>query len=316
MHVMIMTDPIREGAKGDELDTLAQVQQVRRALRRLGHSVEVSYFSLNLTAVAKRIKASGCDFVFNLVENLPSTRLLHLVPLICETIGIPYSGGSSTTLSLSADKVESKRLLTLADLPTAPWLDSPHRPDIKAFINTPLIIKPRAQEASVGIGEDSVRSYAHLRDLRAIFDAEDDLFAEVYIDGREFNLSILPGSTLLPPAEMLFIDYPKQKHKVVGYAAKWDEHSFEYLHTRRTFSFGDEDRALVERLGALALSTYELFGASGYARVDMRVDAALCPYILELNSNPCIAGDSGFVAAASEAGYSYEDLIEAVIQER
>jgi len=311
---MILTDSVGERATKDESDTLVQVAAVRRALRRLGHSVEVGYFSLNLIQVARRIKSSGCDLVFNLVENLASSRLLHLVPLLCESIGVRCSGGSSTTLSLSGDKVEAKRLLALKRLPTAPWIEDGEQKNLKEFLHVKMIIKPRAEEASVGITEASVRSFSTIREIKGLFE-EGDVFAEEYIDGREFNLSILPGGDVLPPAEMLFIDYPPTRTRVVGYEAKWEEDSFAYQHTKRTFSFPEEDALLLKVLTDLAKETYTLFGASGYARVDFRVNKAGEPFILELNSNPCIAPDSGFVAAAAEAGYSYERLIETLITE-
>jgi len=314
MHIMILTDPVGEQATKDESDTLIQVAAVRRALRRLGHSVEVAYFSLNLIQVARRIKSSGCDLVFNLVENLASSRLLHLVPLLCQSIGVRCSGGGSTTLSLSGDKVEAKRLLALKGLPTACWIEDGEQRNLKEFLHVKMIIKPRAEEASVGITEASVRSFSTIREIKGLFE-EGDVFAEEYIDGREFNLSILPGGDVLPPAEMLFIDYPPTRTRVVGYEAKWEEDSFAYQHTKRTFSFPEEDALLLKVLTDLAKETYTLFGASGYARVDFRVNKAGEPFILELNSNPCIAPDSGFVAAAAEAGYSYERLIETLITE-
>ncbi|MCK9548712.1 MAG: hypothetical protein M0Q37_09405 [Sphaerochaeta sp.] len=314
MHIMILTDAIGGQATKDEADTLAQVTAVKRALRRLGHSVEVGYFSLNLIQAARRIQASGCDLVFNLVENLASSRLLHLVPLLCQSIGVRCSGGSSTTLCLSGDKVEAKRLLSLKDLPTPDWIESGDQKYLRAFLNIPMIIKARAQEASVGITEDSVRTFSHIRDFKALFE-EGDVFIEEYIEGREFNLSILPGGVVLPPAEILFVDYPATKTRVVGYEAKWEEDSFAYQNTRRTFTFTEEDTPLINHLTHLAQETYDLFGSSGYARVDFRVDRHGRPYILELNSNPCIAVDSGFVAAGEQAGYSYERLIEALITE-
>ena len=163
MHIMILTDPVGEQATKDESDTLIQVAAVRRALRRLGHSVEVAYFSLNLIQVARRIKSSGCDLVFNLVENLASSRLLHLVPLLCQSIGVRCSGGGSTTLSLSGDKVEAKRLLALKRLPTAPWIEDSGQKNLKEFLHVKMIIKPRADEASVGITEASVRSFSTIR---------------------------------------------------------------------------------------------------------------------------------------------------------
>ena len=65
-------------------------------------------------------------------------------------------------------------------------------------------------------------------------------FAERYIDGREFNISMLAGPSgpeMLPPAEIRFESFNERKRKIVGYEAKWDPDSFDYNNTVRSFNF-------------------------------------------------------------------------------
>ena len=52
---------------------------------------------------------------------------------------------------------------------------------------------------------------------------------------------------------------------------------------------------------------------AGSARVDLRVDRAGKPWILEVNPNPSIAPFCGLTAAAERAGLSYEQLIDTVL---
>ncbi len=311
MKVLILTDARRSGMREDEADTLVQVKAVKRALLRLGHGVEVASFSLNLVLTARRIEKSGCDLVFNLVENLSSSRLLHLVPLLCQTLGIPCSGGSAYTLSVTGDKVVAKKQLDLAGLPTPAWLKEGD--DCSSFLSLPLMVKPIAQEASVGITDASVRTFEQVSELLMFAAGHPDLFAEQYIDGREFNISLLPGGRVLPVCEMRFVEYPADMVKIVGYEAKWEPQSFAYQHTQRSYAFDDEDRDLIAQLTQLSKAVYHLFGHSGYARVDFRVDQHSKPYILEMNSNPCIAPDSGFIAAANQAGMTYGEVIEQLL---
>lgn len=311
MKVLILTDAQRSGMREDEADTLLQVKAVKKALSRLGHTVEVAFFSLNLILTARRIEKSGCDLVFNLVENLSSSRLLHLVPLLCQTLSVPYSGGSAYTLSVTGDKLVAKRQLSLAGLPTPPWLEGSG--GCSHFLHLPLMLKPIAQEASVGITDASVQTFADEAQLTLTLSGHPEIFAERYIDGREFNLSILPGGRVLPVCEMCFVDYPEDTVKIVGYEAKWQQESFAYQHTQRSYTFANEERDLVEELKRLAKAVYDLFGSSGYARVDFRVDEQNRPFILEMNSNPCITADSGFIAAASQAGMSYVEVIEQLL---
>ena len=90
--------------------------------------------------------------------------------------------------------------------------------------------------------------------------------------------------------------------RVLGYEAKWHEDSFAYIHTVRHFPDDPADAALLARAGDLARAAWRIFGLKGYARVDLRLDAAGEPCILEVNANPCLAADAGFMAAAGRAG--------------
>ena len=107
---------------------------------------------------------------------------------------------------------------------------------------------------------------------------------------------------MLPPAEIVFEGFSPGKMRVVDYRAKWVVDSFEYNHTPRNFEFLRDDDQLLERLSELCLECWRLFGLHGWARVDFRVDSAGRPWILEVNTNPCLASDAGFMAAAGRAG--------------
>ena len=140
-------------------------------------------------------------------------------------------------------------------------------------------------------------------------------FAERFIRGREFNLSVLAGPAepeVLAPAEIDFSAFPVGKARMVGYRAKWVEDSFEYSNTPRRFEFGAADAPLLANLEQLARATFVAMGLSGYARVDFRVDDE-GPWILEVNANPCITPDAGFPAALTQSGIRYKDAIARIV---
>ena len=120
---------------------------------------------------------------------------------------------------------------------------------------------------------------------------------------------------MLPPAEIIFRDYPEGKHKVVGYTAKWDADSFEYNNTVRSFEFKKDDDPLLDDLKALCINCWNKFRMKGYVRVDIRLDENNVPFVLEIKSNPCISPDAGFIAAAGKAGLDYEKVIERIIKD-
>jgi len=325
MKVVLLYDRIaKEGTNPDQSDALVQAEAVGRALTDIGHeSVEMT-FSMDIKGFLKEIKETYPQLVFNLVESVQGHgRLIHFPASILDLLAIPYTGAPADALYLTSSKILTKKILAGAGIPTAPYY-SPGDLKAKSFpLKGPYIIKSVWEHASVGLEENSVLSVKGSGQLLAEMEKRrdqlgGDCFAEQFIDGREFNLSFLAsreGPEVLPPAEMRFIDYPPEKWKVVGYKAKWDDGSFESLHTQRSFEFPKSERPLLQNLMDMARRCWHLFGLRGYARVDFRVDERNQPWVLEINANPCLSPDAGFVAAASQAGLSYKQVVERIVQD-
>jgi D-alanine-D-alanine ligase len=142
-------------------------------------------------------------------------------------------------------------------------------------------------------------------------------FAEEFIEGREFNLSLLEKSgraRVLPIGEIEFEDWRDGAPRIVGYDAKWAPDSEAYTGTPRRFGLEANEPALAARLTQIAQACWDLFGLAGYARVDFRVDAKGEPFVLEVNVNPCLSPDAGFAAAANKAGLTYPELIGRIVE--
>jgi D-alanine-D-alanine ligase len=338
MNILILHDHVPADAPPDAQDGLAQVAAVDAALRASGHRVSRLACTLDLASLEATLTRNPPDLVFNLVETLASRgRLCPLVPLLLESLAIPFTGNASAPTFITANKLTAKRLMRASNLPTADWIElDPSRRAVATHTvggavgggafpkSASWIVKSVWEHASIGLDEDSVVSVATREALEAEVRRRlpalgGEGFAEKFIDGREFNLSLIeaagtPGvPEILPPAEMVFEGYGENKPKVIGYRAKWDESSEEYHRTVRTFEFGREDAALLERLRGVARRAWEVFGLSGYARVDIRIDQRNEPWILEVNTNPCIAPDAGFAAALGRAGIAYPDAVARIV---
>lgn len=319
--IVVLHGAVPPNAPKDEQDTLVEVHEVSEALVRLGYEVCALSCSLDLQALADALKKLRPRAVFNLVESLEGKgRLIHLAPSLLDHMGLPYTGASTEALFLTSNKLVAKTLLKKAGVPTPSWTIAGALRSGSLPFGPPYIVKSVWEHASVGLDEDSV-----VWDERALPEEirrrevrhGGKWFAEAYIEGREFNLSLLEseaGPELFPPAEILFEGYGPGKPQVVGYRAKWEEDSFEYTHTPRTFTFSDPDRPLLRRLSDLAVLCWSLFGLRGYARVDFRVDAGGNPWVLEINANPCLTNGGGFVSAAEQGGISYDCLIERILK--
>ncbi len=322
MRILILHDEISGNVRPDEADTLAQARQVASALTRAGHGATLLPCPLDLARVSADLRRLAPDLVFNLVESIDRQgRLIHLAPALLESMGVPFAGCGGAAMFTTCNKPLAKRLLAGAGLPT-PTAFTMDALVAGAFVPAArYIIKSSWEHASVGLDEDSVVDARGAGDLigaieRRLPHIGGEGFAEMFLDGREYNLSLLAGPAgpqVLPPAEILFEGYAPGKPHVVGYRSKWDARSFEFSHTPRRFDFPPTDAPLLHELTRLSLACWSLFGLRGWARVDFRVDAAGRPFILEVNANPCLSPDAGFAAACARAGVSLDEAIARIV---
>jgi D-alanine-D-alanine ligase len=321
MKIAVIHQAVSPAAGLDEQDVLTQVDCVLTGLAALGHEAVALPVTLNLEAAGRKLAELAPDLVCNLTESLAAKgNLIHLVPALLDSLKIPYTGARTEAMFLTSNKLLAKRWLAAAGLPTPPWLTTQEvRGELQG--QEAWLVKSVWEHASIGLDEDSILPGAGREQLLAEMEARREMLggaclAEVYIDGREFNLSLLAGEDgpeLLPPAEIRFDAYPPGKVRVVGYRSKWEEGSFEFANTPRTFAFAEKDAPLLAHLKELALACWDLFDLAGYARVDFRVDHQGRPWILEVNANPCLSPDAGFFAAARQAGLTFPEVLDRII---
>ncbi|GIW95871.1 MAG: D-alanine--D-alanine ligase [Pirellulaceae bacterium] len=325
MEVVILHQQVPEaGLPGSEAeqDVLVQVELVAGVLERLGHAVAKRPCDPDLEELRQELTRRRPGLAFNLVESLAGDdRLAAAAPILLEALRIPYTGAPAAAWLLAADKRIMKRHLTEGGIPTPPWCDGTLPGEPPEFPGD-FVIKTVGQHASWGLTDDCVVHVANEVELaEQLRHVERRIgypcFAEQYIEGREFNVSLLADRNdveVLPIAEIVFADYPSGKPRIVGYAAKWQVDSFEYQHTPRRFDLPEEDQPLLEQLARLAQEVWKRFGMRGYARVDFRVDRHGRPWVLEVNPNPCLSPDAGFAAACAQAGLSTTEVIGRIVQ--
>jgi D-alanine-D-alanine ligase len=322
-HVVIAHNPVGEADDPSTSDVLAQVALVAAGLEALG----LPYRTLPIPAWRPWLRLSPEPglAVFNLMEAPPGRpEALLGAAAALELLGLPFTGSPSGVLWVTTDKLATRGVLAAEGLPVAPGgrLD-PDRPDLLDRVPGPWILKPACEDASLGMEGDPVCSapaaaVARAGHLAARFPGQ-AVVAETFLPGRELNVSLLAGeeggAEVLPVAEIVYEGFPPGTSRILGYEAKWHEESFAYTHTVRRFLNDFADAALIARAGELARAAWKVFGLRGYARVDLRLDEAGQPCILEVNANPCLAANGGFMAAAERAGLSAQDVVRRILSD-
>jgi D-alanine-D-alanine ligase len=312
--------PDDEHAEWDSAETIAAVE---RALARHGEVV-----GLEATDdFPQRLRDARPDIVFNIAEGLRGPNREAHVPAICEFYGIAYSGSDPFTLALCLDKARTKEILRAHDVPTADWwlvrsLSEITRIPPRAR-NGPLFAKPVHEGSSKGITE---RNLVRTADALAPIVAElleryqQPVLVETFLPGAEFTCGVLGNGAearMLPPVGMDFDALPAGALPIYGFEAKWlwDRPDRPLAIFECPAPIADALRAEIEDV---VLRTFHALGCRDWSRIDVRLDAAGRPNVVEVNPLPGIlpdpADNSSQPKAARAAGLDYDALIGACLQ--
>lgn len=330
--VIIYHTKLNKNPAADDLDVMGQVDVFKNSLEKLGYSITVlpfpskdryssfgekEYAALK-SSVKFQVEEIKPEFIVNLVESINGKQdLCYVAPKIFSELNIPFTGNHHEPTKITTNKLLAKNHFREYDIRTPNFITMTNP---RSFRKGFYVIKSESEHASVGLeghsfeNAEEVMKVLNLKRLKG-----NPSFAENYIDGREFNISVVSDENgnprVLPIAEMLFKNWPDDKMKIIDYNAKWNDYSFESRNTVRSFAKKAEDAELYKDLERLAKRCWNMFGLKGYVRVDVRVDKNNNPFVLEINTNPCISADSGFIAAAKEAGFTMPEIINRIVKD-
>lgn len=310
-------------AKGESADRISEegaeteARAVTKALKQLGHQASLLPVGKDIDKLIEKLRATPGQILFNLCEGFwgDSRKELHVAALF-DLLGLAYSGSPPLCLGLTQDKVRTKDILVRHGLPTPKYIlvkmgeQIPKTKDL----SYPLFVKPRFEDASLGITHDSLveTEIALKKRIQYIHDTyRQGALVEEYIEGREINAAIIGNGPfeVLPLSEIRFL--PGLRHSIVSYDGKWLEDSPEYTRTEPVCpaQLKAKEAFLIKDV---ALRAYKLLECRDYARVDIRLRGDV-PYILEVNANPDISPNAGLANAARAAGIAYPKLIERIL---
>lgn len=268
--------------------------------------------------IIEKIKEAKPDFIFNIAEGFWGRNREAHIPAILEMMNLPYSGSDPLTLSLTLDKIMSKKFAKLQDIPTPDYFivsDIRQLNCFEAQLRFPLITKPAYEGSSKGIYLFSlVKEPSELkRNVSILMQKYPDqpILVEEYIQGREFTVGVQGNAD----AKVLGIMEIKNKNK--------SSKNFIYsLEVKRNWQNEVEYVAAPElkedvktELQQYALKAFKEFGCRDIARLDFRVSCDNQVYLLEINPLPGLRpGYSDLVIMAQKQGMAYNELIGNIIK--
>jgi D-alanine-D-alanine ligase len=319
---VLYNDPLpdRYKAMGEslaELGVMDEVQAVKQALADLNYSSVLIPLRPPLSGVNDLINSLDADVIFNLFEGFdgcPETEGKVAGMLVKSRI--PFTGCPPAALELALDKSKTKNLLASAGIPT-PDYQILNPGTINFFhLDYPCIVKPLAEDASHGISEDSVvinaSSLEHqVKKISDLFGGQ--AMVEEYVDGREFNTTVIgDGRLTIPAVSEIVYTLPPDKPRILTFQAKWEENSLYFDNTRAVCPAPITSQEK-QKIGKIARLAFKLIGCKGYARVDFRQDKSGNYKVLEVNPNPDITPGSGAALQAVASGMTYSHFIKKII---
>ena len=226
-----------------------------------------------------------------------------------DALKIPYTGPGVQASQIAMDKVKTKMVLEMKNVPTAKWsLASPDTE--KPPLPLPVVVKPPCDGSSVGISKVSTESdWPKARDLAfsAIASSSQVLktsepptvLVEEFIPGREFTVAVVDGKAW-PVIEIV------AKDGWYGYEEKYTSNE-----TRYPFL---EDGELSSKMQKIAVDAYRAVGCRGVTRVDFRVSPRGRCYVLELNTSPGFTAHSLVPKAGIKTGLTFAGVCDRILQ--
>jgi D-alanine-D-alanine ligase len=232
---------------------------------------------------------------------------------VCELLGVPYTGSDVLASALCFNKAMAKRVLAAAGLATPAWIVVARTapPDsateqmrgAAATLSLPLVVKPNRSGSTIGLAivadEDGLKS--------AYDDAawHDDVLCEAFVTGMEVTIGILGHN---PPQALPTLEIISHR-PLYDYAAKYTAGQSEHIIPAR---LPDDQRLAAEHT---AVRAHQLLGCRGFSRVDIIVDAAGVPWVLEVNTIPGLTPISLLPDAARAAGIDFGDMCQGLIDD-
>jgi D-alanine-D-alanine ligase len=284
-------------------------EQVLQALRRRGHDAERIEADEELWDA---LRAGGYDVAFLALHGRYGED--GTVQGVCELLDVPYTGSGVLATALCLDKAMAKRVLVAEGINTAPWRLVPRHLDaraageamrqaVEAVAGYPMVAKPNRGGSTIGLS--IVRDEAGLNAAYDAAAAHDTVLCERFVDGLEITIGVLGHN---PPEALPTLEIVSHR-PLYDYAAKYTAGQSEHIIPAR---LPEEQRGRAQRAAERA---HAALGCHSMSRVDVIVDRAGEPWVIEVNAIPGLTELSLLPDAARAAGIGFDGLCQRLVRE-
>jgi len=320
MHEDLVPPDSLEGVPEEELYQFKMELDVLTTLRGLGHEVRPLGIPDDLAPLRQAFAGFRPHLVFNLLTHFHDAGIYDAAVVSwLELKKQRYTGCNPRGLFLANDKALAKKLFSFHRIRAPRFFSIARNKSVRALprnLAFPLFVKSTSEHASTGIAQASiVRDIEALKERAAFIHRKVGTAAlcEEYIEGRELTIGVLGNARLetSPIFEVFMDDLPAGAPNIYTSRIKWDT-AYQKKIGLRTGP-ADLSPAQATKIARLAKRIFRALGLSGYARIDMRMDAEDKIWILEANPNPDLCFGEDYAESFEKVGYTYPELIQKLL---
>lgn len=287
------------GQSAEREVALGSGRTVIRALREAGYQV-AEHDVTGRPALINWLQTTELDLVFPVLHGRGGED--GTLQGLLEWLGIPYVGSGVLASALAMDKLRSKWVFGASQIATPPFAVVRSAEECTALasqLEYPVMVKPVHEGSSIGMSR--VEDASGLSEACALaFQFDTEVMIEQFVMGKEYTVAVI-GDQALP---------------VIGLqpASGFYDYNAKYIadDTHYALPSGLSD-AMETEVKALSVKAFQALGCQGWGRVDLMMDSAGQPFVLEVNTIPGMTDHSLVPKASVAHGWPLPELMHRIL---
>lgn len=301
-----------------EFDRPETIDMVKKSLENRGYKVKLYEASSPLLFYSLALDRP--QFVFNIAEGKNGPHREAFVPALLDELKLPYTGSNVLSLAISMDKIMTKEVLKLANVPTPNYkVVRPNGHLGLEGLKFPVIVKPPFEGSSMGITSKSVcynEEQAKIDIYKTFQKFKRPVLVEEFIEGAEITVGVMGNfpPKALPPMEIDFSSLTKRELRASAWGIQTYKFKTDYS-TKANYCLPARlPEEMLSKISKICEDAFIALRNSDIARFDLRVDKEGNLFILEVNPLPGLDPEhSDFPRIYRLMGKTYEDLINDIL---
>lgn len=290
----------------------ASVEEVRDTIAKMGYDCNIFGGVPELVKAYTGYIPIDMDAIYiNMSDGLTQTYSRVQIPVLCDMLGVKYSGSGPFEVALMTNKHYTKLAVQehgilcpkgeIVTLENYDFVVDKNR-------TYPVMLKPNSEGSSVGITQKNVcfsREQCNER-LKILLQEFTEIVIEEYIPGADVTCFLLGN-----PGNYIFNEVLLVEHHGKRFFEKEVIEMIDHAHKHTAYVMADEilPSSLIEEIKSITITAAKALNVRDIVRIDYRVTADYRVFFLEANTVPRVSVTSELGFVCNKKGYNYPMIL-------